>query len=800
MSAPFMLIGDGGSQEDLNLGYSIVGNSEITLKQIFNDHAKIGEGWRTLLIKDRINATDYDAYKDMYDNRYREIFLEEVKTVKPNLLIPMGELGLRVLTGHQNIRKFRGSVMWSDPGSGILDPIKVLPILGPNPYLNQEYTQRWVTQIDLAKIHRFFDKAPPPELDLNIWVCRTANAFRNFLTRQYKEDGLLVFDIETIMGMPTCISFCFDGYESVCIPFLDKTIDVENRMLMIQMVAKVLNGPIKKVNQNIKYDWKCLQRFNMPVSNIVGDTALNSNLLNPEFPKNLGFLNSIYTDIPYFKDEGREFDPLKHKKEQYFLYNAKDSLATYRIYKTQEEEIKQLNLSFVASKMNLLMPIYKKMEDNGLRFDDQKRLFLVAKYESLLSIQLLKLRHISGNPTFNPNSPPQCKTLIFDELGYEMGRYVKDTGEEALEWLIVFANPKRTTLEKGRQILHTIINVRKIKKVLEYLDTIPYPDGVVRCEYNLSGTKTGRTTAGKTTDRIFAWEEMKTMRKMVEINMGRSFQTYAKHGFMIDGVEYGKDIRSMYIPRKGYKYVEIDLSQAEARVDTVLAGNFELLKVFDGPVGIHRLTGSWVFKCDPSEIKKNTIVLDPLTGIAVDRYHMAKTVRHAGERNMKEDRLVSMTQQPREVCAQILREFHDNQKEIQGTFHHDVKHCIDTTRTLVSPNGRRRFFMGRLDHKTYNDAISQLPQSIVADQLKFAFIPVFDRFDDFAFLINEAHDGALAEVMNDYVMPYAEFFKKSVETEIDFNQCSLKRDFRLVIPSEVSVSEESWYDIKEIKM
>ena len=82
----------------------------------------------------------------------------------------------------------------------------------------------------------------------------------------------------------------------------------------------------------------------------------------------------------------------------------------------------------------------------------------------------------------------------------------------------------------------------------------------------------------------------------------------------------------MFVPSYGYSFVEIDLSGAEARVDRVLSGNFDL-SIFDNP-GIHRLTGSLVFDCRPDEIKKGS-----------HQYHLAKTVRHAGERNMKHGRL-----------------------------------------------------------------------------------------------------------------------------------------------------------------
>jgi hypothetical protein len=448
------------------------------------------------------------------------------------------------------------------------------------------------------------------------------------------------------------------------------------------------------------------------------------------------------------------------------------------------------------------------MEDNGLRYDDERRRALKYKYESLYQIQLLKLKSLLGRD-LNPHSPKQVKVVIFDELGYSLSRQVTGTDEESLEYLMVFGSPKHSTPVRAHQILTGVLNCRKIHKVLEYLDTVPYPDGYWRCHYNLAGTETGRTSAGSSTekipgaskrspDQLLVWEEKKKSRNIVLENLGRSFQTIGKHGFKIDGETYGKDLRSIFVPTPGYEFVEVDLSQAEARVDAVLAGNFDILSVFDGPVGIHRLTGSWVFNCDPSEIKKNILVTDPATGITVDRYHMSKTVRHAGERNMQAARLVMMTQQPLRACKIILDTFHEKQPEIREVFHRDIIACIDATRTLVAPNGRRRQFLGRIDHKLYNEAISQLPQAIVSDQLKFSFIDTFAECP-WARLINEQHDGALAEVPKGRSEEYWTVFQRNVEKPIDFNKGSLQRDIQLVIPSEVSITDGSWYDLKEIQ-
>lgn len=787
-----MLIGDGGTADDEASNYALTGSNEVVLKQIMGQ-TKVNETYRTLLVKERVNLLDAASYKDKVQ-LYEEILKDEIKQLNPNLLIPLGEVGFNYLTGLNGIRKFRGSILTSNFVGQNGTVVKVLPILGPQPYLNQNYADRWVSRIDFAKAPRHANDSEPPEKGFRVWIAESSSALRAFLERSFKEDGLLVFDIETFMGIPTCISFCFDGIESVCIPFMDKSIDIDMRILMVQMVAKVLASPIRKVNQNIKYDWKCLERFGFRVNNVVGDTMLAASVLTPEFPKNLGFLTSIYTDIPYFKDEGREFDPSKHKKEQYYLYNAKDSLSVQQIHRGQLDEIRETNQEYVYTSLVKLIPLYRSMEDNGFRIDDTRRLVLLAKYESLYKIEVLKLQRLA-NGNVNPQSPKQMTELIYNVLGFEKGRYAKDTGEESLEHLMAFGNAKHSPVF-GKQMLAMIINCRKIHKVIEYLNTLPYPDGNWRCEYNLSGTETGRSTAGKSTDQLITIERSESkgiLKTKVEIErLGRSFQTIGKHGFKIDGITYGKDLRSIIVPRRGYSFVEVDLSQAEARVDAVLSGNFDILSVFDGPIGIHRLTGSWVFGCEPLEIKKN-----------MEEYHISKTVRHAGERNMKADRLVMMIQKPLPFCASVLKKFHDMQPEIRQVFHHEIEWAIKQEgplhRTLVAPNGRRRQFLGRIDAHLINEAISQLPQCIVSDQTKFSLIPTFEQCGDYAYLINEAHDGTLAEVKKGREMEYISTYKKNIEIPIDFNKCSLRRDFNLVIPAEASISEESWYDLKEVE-
>lgn len=791
-SAKVIVISDGGSAEDVNTQYAISGYAEDKLRQWSKANGlHYDEFWRTTLIKERVNLINWEENlpllsKEIEGNTYGKLLESEIREINPNVLVPIGELSFRFLTHLEGIFKFRGSVL---PSRGDISNriYRVIPVLGVNPYINNDPSYDTISSLDFGKVARnqYID-TPIKEIG-NCWIAKNADSVRNFLARNRTAD-FVVFDIETWGNLPTCISFCFDGLESVCVPLLDYNITLSERVLMFHEVANILASPLPKVNQNIKFDWKKLENAGLFVNNVIGDTLVAAGCLYAEFPKNLGFLTSIYTEMPYFKDEGKDFDPSSKTRDKLYLYNAKDSLATHQIYTQQQTELGEYGCTDVYNKLIQVMPVYKWMEETGILIDNMRRHELVAKYENLVAIQQMKLNKLVGYE-INARSTSAVPRLIFEELEFKKIKGVKGADEDSLE--ILAWRGKCNSPRSGNEIIRAIISIRKLYKVLEYLTTYTHPDGRLRCEYNIVGTETGRTTAGKTTDYYLIYEKGKVKR----VNLGRSFQTIAKHGFTIDGEEYGKDLRSMFVPTPGFEFVECDLSQAEARVDAVLARDYEILKVFDTPTGIHRLTGSWVFNCEPSEIKKGLTVNS--MGVGEDRYHISKTVRHAGERNMHEERLMIMIHKPLAECTIILNKFHKAQPNIRDVFHKEISQIVHSTRRLVAPNGRHRQFFGRITDSTINEAISLLPQGIVGDLLKFSLIDTY-RECNYARPIVEAHDGHLAEVKKGRKEDYARLFKKNVEVPIDFEKCSLSRDFKLIIPMEAEWSAENWKELKKL--
>src|SRR5437899_8310973 len=107
----------------------------------------------------------------------------------------------------------------------------------------------------------------------------------------------------------------------------------------------------------------------------------------------------------------------------------------------------------------------------------------------------------------------------------------------------------------------------------------------MRSSIRIVGTETGRTS---TSSYGFGKGAKKSPER--PDRRGIAFQTITKHG------DVGNDIRSMYIPDDGKILLEVDLSQAEARVSALLSEDWHWLESFD-KYDTHKETASWFYNC-----------------------------------------------------------------------------------------------------------------------------------------------------------------------------------------------------------
>src|SRR5690606_34252337 len=126
--------------------------------------------------------------------------------------------------------------------------------------------------------------------------------------------------------------------------------------------------------------------------------------------------------------------------------------------------------------------------------------------------------------------------------------------------------------------------------------------------------------------------------------------------------------------------------------------------------------------------------------------------------------------------------------------HKAVQHEINTKRALINPFGRLRRFFDRPGDALYREAYANIPQSTVKDRLIQSLLTIRKVAPDVKYKIrkmcnNEAHDALTFSVRHDEVRDFFSFVKPIMETPIDFNACSIRRDFQLVIPCDCEVGE-----------
>jgi len=812
------IIEDYPSEEEFHQKRPLIGANLSLLKRLLYPYRLSPESfYRTCFFKKRHlelqaqirrNKFRWHSKQWLSDKPYFEealdIVLAELIEIQPKIVFVCGELPLNALCERRKIRKFRGSVLeiadWIKVKFPQLSKLLFVPLVP----LRDQYADPLLqvfSQLDIAKGIKYSNEQfVHPDKRYILSVAHSAADFYGFLER-CKNPEYRTIDIETNNNYITCIGFCLDGKEAISVPWVHMA--KEHVATLAKAVAGYITKPIPTVNQNIMYDDILLERWGMPLSNIVGDTMLLSHTMYPEFPKGLDFLTSIYTDIEYYKDDvkdvGDAYDPEKYK-ERLFIHNAKDVLTTHIIYKQQIEDAKELGVFNFYNKFVMpIYPCYKRINSAGLKVDESKRKQLLINYNARYNQSVEYLKNlIEPDPQINwdtfINSPKQVAYLIYDYMGCPeithwkinsaTGERLKvlSTDEDAIEELII----NRVKEEPIKKVLLTLLLCRKYYRIINWLTT-PYDyDGRMYTSYNQVGTESGRTSASECPNRFRLLEDENE--NLYKKPVGYSFQTIPKHGYELpNGQKVGGDLLEIFVPSDGNIFIEGDKSQAEARVVTVLCENYDLLPVFDKPPGIHRLTASWIEGCDPFKIKK--------TDTAYDK---GKRARHAGNYDMGPGRLSQMTHLSYSDCEVIMFKFHNADHTIRSVFHRGIREALNRDRTLITPFERRREFFGRIDSDTYKEAYSYIPQSTVSDDIKRG-LPALMSGAPWALFPIEKHDSVLAEIPRQYKDDYVELWNKTMQQPIDFRKCTLSRDFEYVVPTELQMSETNLRELKDLK-
>lgn len=243
----------------------------------------------------------------------------ELAIARPNVIIALGAVACWALLGRTDIGTLRGVVHRSVTSV----PYKVVPTWHPASVMRQ-YTQRPVAIQDMVKARA---ESASPDLrydNAELWLAPSLGDLAEFERRFIAPGQLHSVDVETAQGEITCLGIAPDPSRAIIVPFRTdpkkfmvrsgagnvgifrptgnywKTAkDERAAWLWIKRILERDDCTI--VGQNFMYDLQYLFRYGIHPRNFIHDTMLMHHCLYPELPKDLGFLGSIYSNHPAWK-------------------------------------------------------------------------------------------------------------------------------------------------------------------------------------------------------------------------------------------------------------------------------------------------------------------------------------------------------------------------------------------------------------------------------------------------------------------------------------------------------------------
>jgi len=361
---------------------------------------------------------------------------------------------------------------------------------------------------------------------------------------------------------------------------------------VLEALGPLLRDPaLRKIGQNIKYDYQLLRRAGVKLEGVWCDTMLAAYLQNPgRSSQGLDALALEFLEhrmISYSEVTGKGKGQLNFSEVDLDVaapYACEDADATYLLHEILLPRVRELGMErlFFETEMPLL-EILAEMELTGVKLDLPLLRELSAGFgHELLDLEA-RIHELTGGP-FNINSPKQLGEMLFERLGLAVGKKTKgktgwSTNVEELE-----------RLAEEHEVARLLLLYRSVSKLKStYTDALPKmvdpESGRVHTSYNQAVTNTGRLSSSEP-----------------------NLQNIPVRG------EVGRGIRCAFIAEPGAQILSADYSQIELRVLAHLSGDRVFCEAFAAGEDIHQRTAAEVFGMFPelvtSEMRRQAKVIN----------------------------------------------------------------------------------------------------------------------------------------------------------------------------------------------
>jgi DNA polymerase-1 len=525
---------------------------------------------------------------------------------------------------------------------------------------------------------------------------------------------------------------------------------------VLQQLKPLLeNMGVKKVGQNIKYEWIVLKDYGIHLQGIDGDTMVASYLLNPtKHNHNLSqiaqeYLDRSVTDFKEVTGSGMKavtFDQIDLEKAR--DYSCEDADVTLQLSRLLFPRLEKEGFKDLFDRVEMpLVIVLSKMERNGVKID----LDLLQEYSKEIETQLQqKVERIYGlaGEVFNINSSQQLGKILFDKLKLPVVKKTKTGYSTDVDVLTKLSLRHDLPLE-----ILVYRNLNKLKST--YVDALPklvHPKtGRVHTSYNQTVTATGRLSSSDP-----------------------NLQNIPARA------EEGNRIRQAFIPEEGSSIVSADYSQIELRILAHLSQDGTLIKAFQDDEDIHARTASEVFEV-------------PIESVTPRMRREAKVINFGIIYGMSAYGLSQQLGTEPKIAQAYIDEYFKKYSGVQTYIEKSLEEARQKGYVMTLLH-RRRYLPDihsptvAIRQAAERMAINTPLQGTAADIIKVAMIRIQNQIEDFGVsikMIMQVHDELVFEVPD-----------QELQKTIPMIQHEMETVMKLSAPLKVSIhSGKNWAEV-----
>lgn len=728
------------------------------------------------------------------------VFLRRLKEKSNvNIIVALGAPAMWVLTGHKKIENWRGSLL----PCTLVEGFKVYPTYHPS-YVNRLLNERqekklsgekkkrainvlpvFIRDLERVKEQSHFPELLRPQREFEIdLTCKEYIERLDYMT-EHEQDSAV--DIETLPSpegpLLWCIGFSTSPSKAFVIPFIKGRSfawPIEQEAKILQAISRFfLCKALKIFHNGAQYDLPVLGRYYglRCADGTYSDVRWLHHASYPYIRSRLAMLVSIYTWEPYYKDAGKVHYGKRTSDVQEFIYNGRDDCCTREIFDVVLQDARELETLEGYERTIRCSVSHLSMTLRGVKIDQTKKAYLTRRFGDQVAYHENAVREETGTE-YNLNSSDQKRRLLYGELGLEI-QYKRSTGKVTVD---KEALQKLKKKYPDNPILNHLLEYQKFKKLLStYAEMELDTDGRMRTTYNYVST----------------WRTSSSGSPFV-FNLKKKDQAGGNLQNIPQRTEEGRKVRELFIPDTGKIMLASDLAQAEDREVVWDSGNLErIYQYLSADLDPHWEFTKVIFSM-PSNMKYLPKV--KYKDIYTKEEHelkwyrdVGKTIRHAvnydmGPYQFQAELAGRGIHLPFGIICRIL-ETAKASDPFLSEWKRNIREELKSTRTLITPLGRRRQFFGRLNDATYRAAYAFKPQSTVGELLQLAIQDIWDKHDYIQPLLN-VHDEVVTQIFPEDLQRATAAIKNCMEIP------HIVGDRELIIPCDFKIGP-SWGELKE---